>query len=94
MTSADSCQLSRTSQCGLPGYLAYLGRPPRVRSVDFPSIHPPHILSAAFGSKDFALVRKLIQLLLASYAVPVRRTGGLPPASFGFRLTADTLALS
>ena len=24
MTSADSCQFSRTFQCGLPGYLAYL----------------------------------------------------------------------
>ena len=37
---------------------------------------------------------KLIQLSLASYGVSVRRAGGLPPASFRFRLAADTLALS
>ncbi len=42
--------------------------------------------------KDFALFRKLIQLLLASYAVPVRRAGGSPPASLRFHLPKDTLA--
>ena len=46
----------------------------------FPSIYPPHLPSAAFGSKDFALLCKLIQLPLASYVVPVRRA----PVSAGF----------
>ncbi|GAW30164.1 hypothetical protein ULO1_27340, partial [Carboxydocella sp. ULO1] len=64
------------------------------KSAVFPSIYPPHLLSAAFGSKDFALFRKLIQLPLASYVVPVRRAGGLPPTSFRFHLTVDTLVLS
>ncbi|MGI6144143.1 MAG: hypothetical protein ACOYEK_09885, partial [bacterium] len=60
----------------------------------FPSTYPPHLPSAAFGSKDFALFGKLIQLPLASYVVPVRRAGGLPLASFRFCVAADTLALS
>lgn len=64
------------------------------KSVVFPSIYPPHLLLAAFGSKDFALLRKLIQLPLASPGVRGPRAGGLPPASFRFRLATDTLALS
>jgi hypothetical protein len=35
------------------------------KNADFPSIYPPHLLCAAFGSKDFALYGKLIQLRLA-----------------------------
>src|SRR5665648_271301 len=31
--------------------------------------------------------------VVASHAVPVRRAGSLPAASFGFRLAADTLAV-
>jgi len=94
MTSADSCQFSHTFI--VTGYQITwrVWQASPGKNVDFPSIHPPHILSAAFGSKDFALFRKLIQLLLACLPVPVRRAGGLPPASFGFRLTTDTLALS
>jgi hypothetical protein len=59
----------------------------------FPSIHPPHLPCTAFGSKDFVLFCRLIQRCLASYEVRVPRAGGLPPASFRFRLAADTLAL-
>jgi hypothetical protein len=64
------------------------------KGAAFPSIYPPHLPSAVFGSKDFALLCKLIQLPLASYVVPVRQAGGLPPASFRFCVAADTLALS
>ncbi|ABZ82654.1 hypothetical protein HM1_3101 [Heliomicrobium modesticaldum Ice1] len=64
------------------------------KNVAFPSIYPPHLLSAAFGDKDFALFGKLIQLPLASPGVRGPRAGGLPLASFRFRLAADTLALS
>ena len=60
----------------------------------FPSIYPPHILLAAFGSKDFALSCTLIRLPLASPGVRGPRAGGLPPASFRFCVAADTLALS
>jgi len=64
------------------------------KSTVFPSIYPPHLLLAAFGSKDFALLCKLIQLPLASPGVRGPRAGGLPPASFRFHLAVDTLALS
>ena len=60
----------------------------------FPSIYPPHILLAAFGSKDFALSCTLIRLPLASPGVRGPRAEGLPPASFRFCVAADTLALS
>jgi hypothetical protein len=63
------------------------------KRTSFPSIHPPHLPCTAFGSKDFVLSSRLIQRCLASYEVRVPRAGGLPPASFGFRLAADTLAL-
>ena len=63
------------------------------KNAIFPPIYLPHLLSTAFGSKDFALYGKLIQLSPASYAVSVRQAGGLPPASFRFHLTMDTLAV-
>lgn len=53
-----------------------------------------HILPSTFGSKDFALSRKLIQWMLASYEVRVPQVGGLPLASFRSHLTVGTLALS
>ena len=43
---------------------------------------------------DFDLFRSLIQHTLALYEVRVPQTGDLPPASFRFHLTVDTLALS
>lgn len=64
------------------------------KSVIFPSIYLPHLLLLAFGSKDFALLCRLIQRVLTLYEVRVPQTRGLPPTSFRFRLTADTLALS
>nr|MBO2470694.1 hypothetical protein [Bacillota bacterium] len=60
----------------------------------FPSIYPPHLLTVPFGGKDFVLLCRLVQAQAASYGVPVRRAGGLPPASFRLRLAADALALS
>ncbi|MBS4053389.1 MAG: hypothetical protein KGZ64_03830, partial [Thermaerobacter sp.] len=55
---------------------------------------PPHLLSTDFGSKDFVSLCRLIHLSLASLEVRVPRARGLPPASFRFRVAADTLALS
>ncbi|PAE24788.1 hypothetical protein CHI10_11125 [Bacillus sp. 7894-2] len=60
----------------------------------FPSIYLLHLLCTTFGSKDFVLCGKLIQWYLALYEVRVPQTGGLPLASFRFRVAADTLALS
>ena len=91
MPSADSCRFSHTSRCGLPVPLALRQASPGKDAV-FPSIYPPHLLLAAFGSMDFALLCKLVQLPLASPGVRGPRAGGLPPASFRFRLATDTLA--
>ncbi|MET3292499.1 UNVERIFIED_CONTAM: hypothetical protein ABID98_005196 [Brevibacillus sp. OAP136] len=64
------------------------------KSVIFPSIYLPHLLSFAFGSKHFALLCRLVQRMLASYEVRVPQTGGLPPTSFRFHLAVNTLVLS
>jgi len=64
------------------------------KSVFFPSIYLLHLLCIIFGRKDFVLYCKLIQWYLALYGVRVPQTGSLPPASFRFRVTTDTLALS
>jgi hypothetical protein len=64
------------------------------KSMIFPSIYLLHLLSLAFGSKDFVLNSRLIQRMLASYEVRVPQTGGLPPTSFRFHLAVDTLVLS
>lgn len=83
MPFSTGCQITWRARQVSPG-----------KNAIFPSTYPPHLLSAAFGSKDFALCCKLIQLPLASIGVREPRAGGLPPASFGFRVAADTLALS
>ena len=43
---------------------------------------------------DFVLFRKLVRFTYASYAVPVRQAGTLPPTSFRFHLAMDTLVFS
>ena len=64
------------------------------KSVIFLSIYLPHLLSLVFGSKDFVLLCRLIQRVLASYEVRVPQTGDLPPTSFRFHLAVDTLVIS
>jgi len=64
------------------------------KSVIFLSIYLLHLLDITFGRKDFVLYCRLIQWYLALYEVRVPQTGSLPPASFRFRITTDTLALS
>ncbi|OSX53820.1 hypothetical protein B7H16_09365 [Anoxybacillus ayderensis] len=63
-------------------------------AIFLPPIYLLHLLCITFGRKDFVLFGKLIQLYLALYEVCVPQTGSLPPASFRFRVTTDTLALS
>jgi len=64
------------------------------KNVFFLSIYLPHLLPFPFGSKDFTLTRKLIQRMVAFYEVRVPQARDLPPASFRFHLTVDTVALS
>jgi hypothetical protein len=56
-------------------------------------MQPLHLLCEARAVLDFAFLRKLVRFISAFYAVPVRRFGILPPASFRFHLAMDTLAL-
>ncbi|ATY84586.1 hypothetical protein CVV65_12775 [Kyrpidia spormannii] len=53
-----------------------------------PASYTPPLL----GSLGFRCVAPAHPNGAASYEVLVHRTVGLPPASFGFRLAADTLA--
>lgn len=46
-----------------------------------------------FDRKSFVLLSKLTQSYLALYEIRVSRTGVLPPTSFRFHVTMDTLAL-
>jgi hypothetical protein len=64
------------------------------KNAIFLSIYPPHLLPFAFGSLDFALFGRLIRLTLALYEIRVPRVRDLPPTSFRFDLTVDTLVLS
>ena len=67
-------------------------RPPRLRCALFPLIYPPHllVLPATFG---LHLFRQTYPYFRALYVISVRRTKGLPTASFRFHLTVDTLAV-
>ena len=67
-------------------------RSPRLRCALFPLIYPSHlqVLPATFG---LHLFWQTYPYFPALYAIPVRRTKGLPTASFRFHLTVDTLAV-
>ena len=67
-------------------------RPPRLRYTLFPLIYPPHllVLPATFG---LHLLQQTYPHFRALYVIPVRRTKGLPTASFRFHLAMDTLAV-
>jgi hypothetical protein len=93
MPSADFCHLSRTFPVRVTKLLRRWQISPG-KNVIFLSIYPPHLLAAAFDSKDFALYCKLIQLPPASPGVRGPRAEDLPLASFRFCVTTDTLALS
>ena len=64
------------------------------KNLFFLSIYLPHLLPFPFGSMDFALSCKLIQRMEAFYEIRVPQARDLPPASFRFHLTVDTVALS
>jgi hypothetical protein len=62
------------------------------KSDNLPLIYLPHLHHGIRAVLDFALFGKLVRPAYAFYAIPVRQTEGLPPASFRFRLATDTLA--
>ena len=64
------------------------------KNAVFRFIYPAHLQSRPFGGKSFVRLSGLARIYLASYELHVLRTETLPPASFRFYLTIDTLALS
>ncbi len=62
------------------------------KNDNFPLIYLPHLHHGIRAVLDFALSCKLVRPANALYAISVRQTEGLPPASFRFRLATDTLA--
>ena len=95
MTSADFWQFSHTS---LHGLLLLIVHPQRTcqtspgKSDRLHPVYPPHLLYGVRAVLDFVLYGKLVRSNSALYAVLVHRVGTLPPASFRFHLTMDTLA--
>ena len=85
MTSADSLRqvLLRSSHSVL--------KASRGKSTIFPVIYPPHLHREFRIAWGFSLCCNLTHSHMPD-AVPVRRTNGLPRASFRFHLTMDTLA--
>ena len=57
----------------------------------FPVIYPPHLHLGFRVALGFNLISSLTHPRMP-HVIPVRRTNGLPRASFRFHLTMDTLA--
>jgi len=72
-------------------YLSIPFRPPRIRAITFIS-YLPDLLYGVRAVLDFVLIGKLVRPKSASYLVLVHQTEILPPASFRFHVTVDTLA--
>ena len=87
MTSADSLRqvLLRSSHS--------VRKASQGKSTIFPVIYPPHLHREFRIAWGFSLCCNLTHSHMPD-AVPVRRTNGLPRASFRFHLTMDTLAFS
>jgi hypothetical protein len=98
MASADFLSFSLTSLRGFGGCQSFCPSPPDKISPSklnlFPLTYLLHLHHGIRAVLDFALFGKLVRPAHAFYAVPVRQTEGLPPASFRFHLTVDTLAFS
>ena len=96
MASADFLSFSLTSLQGFGGCQSLCPSPPDKISpsklILFPLTCLPHLHHGIRAVLDFALSSKLVRPVNAFYAIPVRQTKGLPPASFRFHLTMDTLA--
>lgn len=93
MAFADISLFSYPSLNRLSNVLDYQSDP-QVRTQSFPSTYPLYLLDVIFSKKSFVLFGRLPRSYLALYGVQVPQTGCLPLASFRFRVTMDTLALS
>jgi len=64
------------------------------KNAYFRSIYLPHLHRLFRIVLGFVLLCKLTQQAYALYAVRIPQTRALPPTSFRFHLTVDTLVLS
>ena len=62
------------------------------KSDNFHLIYLSHLHHGIRAVLDFALFSKLVRPIIALYVISVRQVEALPPASFRFQLTSDTLA--
>ena len=98
MTSADFLRFNNTLPHCLflwESFIPLAGNPRKIspgKRTHFHPMQPPHLPDGVRAVSDFALFGKLVPSKSALYAVPVRRFGTLPKASFRFHLTMDTLA--
>jgi hypothetical protein len=87
MASADFCRFSAPSLVRL--LKAYRQISPG-KNADLPLMSPPHLRLHPLVVLDFALSCELVQMQTPD-AIRVPRREDLPPASFQFRLTTDTV---
>lgn len=99
MASADFLQISGALLPRLSLWVACAAilsattaRSPRVRAITFPS-YIRRIYIAGLGQYWTSLWIASLSSLTMPHTVLVHRTEGLPPASFRFHLTVDTLAI-
>jgi hypothetical protein len=63
------------------------------KNVGFLRVSPRHLRPQPLVVSDFTLLCKLVRLQVPD-AIRVPRRADLPPASFGFHLTVNTVAFS
>ena len=90
MASADFCIFSTAFRLWLPFSERSMQTSPGTTRF-FPSIYLPHLPPLVPCSYGTSTCSAALSPTIASYAVPVRQARGLPPTSFRFRLTTNTL---
>jgi len=94
-TSADFCPVSphlavRAVGAATPQHNRHPGRPPRIRTTNFP-LRPPRLRDDPVDGDGLCLLEQAHPDRPASYAVRVPRCRDTPRASFPPRLTATQL---
>ncbi len=93
MTSADFSPQALLRLSDFFFFLLHVSETSPGKSDNFPLIHLPHLHDEISGSIGLRFVMQAHPSHHALYVISVRQTEGLPPASFRFGLTTDTLAL-
>jgi hypothetical protein len=88
MASADFCRFSAPLLTRLSSTYRQISPG---KNADFPRMSPPHLRLHPLVVSDFVLLGKLVRMQTPD-AIRVPRRAVLPPASFRFHLTMDTVA--